>query len=217
MPMQAPSSVTMAPPSTTMLAAPWPPPEGPSVQFAPDDAAARLERWEYSTDEKQSTWKLVCAGPCTRPMDTRFAYRVAGDKLVTSTWFQLPRSKEALTLKADTGGKGMRTAGEVLVWGGPVIAVVGVVLLASTRSSNGVNASATTCAACPPSIAGDKVDTSRSAWDTRTYVGTAVLGVGLATLFTGLGLIGASSTSATADRASASSARFKLSSEGFRF
>jgi hypothetical protein len=181
-----------------MLPAPWPPPEGPEVQFSPDNTSARLERWEYNAQEKQSTWQLVCPGPCTRPMDTRFAYRIAGDKLVTSTWFQLPRSSEPLKLKAETGGKGARTFGEVLVWAGPVIAAVGVVVLAPTHSDGG--------------------SSDRSAWDTRTYVGTTVLGVGLAALFAGLGIIGATSTSASADRASApSAARFKLSPEGFRF
>ncbi len=190
-----PSSVSMAP-STTMLPGSWA--EGPMVQFSPDNPAARLERWEYNPAEKQSTWKLVCTGACTQPMDTRFGYRVTGDRIVTSTWFQLPRSAEPMKLTAETGGKGARTAGEVLVWAGPVIAVVGVVVLAPTHSDDGT--------------------TNRSAWDTRTIVGTTVLGVGLAALFTGLAVIGATSTSATADRANApAAARFKLTPTGFSF
>jgi hypothetical protein len=148
------------------------------VTFQPDNPKATLERWEKG---EQSGWKTVCEGACTMTLDRRHGYRVHGDGVVSSQWFKFPKTEEPITLKAEAGSASLRTAGHVMAWGGPIVAAVGLVILAPTKLSED--------------------DTgSRRPWDDRTYVGGGMLVGGALMLLGGLALIGASGTTTSLSR-----------------
>lgn len=170
----------MAPSATPAPDAPASPnlsPSWPSVTFSPDSGNARLERFEKSSND--AGWKTICQGACTQPMDVRHGYRVSGQGVVNSLWFQFPKSDDALTLKAQTGSSTTRTVGYVLSVAGPLIGVAGVLVMA------------------PVDFGGNN---ERSAWDTRTYAGGGMLLGGAVMLLTGLALIGASGTTTSLER-----------------
>ncbi len=58
-----------------------------------------------------SQWEQVCVAPCERPLDKRHSYRIAGEGLVPSDSFTLPRERDRLTLDAKMGSSYGRLAG----------------------------------------------------------------------------------------------------------
>jgi hypothetical protein len=170
----------------------------PLVTFKPDKPGAKLERWEKN---EKSGWVTVCEGECTKSLDRRHGYRVNGDSVVSSLWFKLPKSEEPITLKAETGSKGLRTAGHVLAWAGPVVGAVGLVILAPTNLKEGE-------------------PEQRSPWDTRTYVGGSMMLGGALMLLSGLMMIGASGTTTSLERTpppASAKKSFQLGLDGVKF
>ena len=77
-------------------------------------------------------WEHACVAPCTMKLDTRYAYRVAGDGLVPTESFGLPHSADRVRVEARMGSSTGRIAG-VLTTGLGVAAIVagGLALLAT--------------------------------------------------------------------------------------
>ena len=70
--------------------------------------------------------------PCTVKVDPRYAYRVAGDGLVPTDSFTLPRSGEHVRVDARMGSSTGRLAGAVVTGGGIIAAGVGALALIAT-------------------------------------------------------------------------------------
>jgi hypothetical protein len=82
-------------------------------------------------------WEHACIAPCTTRLDTRYAYRVAGDGLVPTDSFSLPRNGERVRVDAKMGSSTGRlagvglTAGGVLAMGAGALALIATPILAS--------------------------------------------------------------------------------------
>ena len=77
-------------------------------------------------------WEHACVAPCTLPLDTRYAYRVAGDGLVPTESFSLPPTADRVRVDARMGSSTGRVAGAVTTGMGlTAIAAGAVALIAS--------------------------------------------------------------------------------------
>ncbi|MDB4935128.1 MAG: hypothetical protein JWP87_2100 [Labilithrix sp.] len=77
-------------------------------------------------------WEHACVAPCTMKLDTRYAYRVAGDGLVPTDSFALPHNGDRVRVDAKMGSSTGRVAG-VLTTGAGVLAIAagGLALIAT--------------------------------------------------------------------------------------
>jgi hypothetical protein len=130
--------------SAPAAAAPAPGP-APSavVQLDADDNRATIER-RVGTQSPSGMplletgffsvgqWQHACVAPCTLALDTRYTYRVAGDGLVPTDSFALPRTGEHVRVDAKMGSSTGRVAGALVTGGGLLAIAAGAVALVAT-------------------------------------------------------------------------------------
>lgn len=139
----------------------WPAPAGPPVaaaaaastpaaapattivQLDADDQRATIER-RVGTQSPSGVpllesgllsvgqWEHACVSPCTVKLDPRYAYRVAGDGLVPTDSFSLPRSGDHVRVDAKMGSSTGRLAGVVVTGGGLLAMGAGALALVAT-------------------------------------------------------------------------------------
>jgi len=113
------------------------------VQLDADDQRATIER-RVGTQSPSGMplletglfsvgqWEHACVAPCTLKLDTRYAYRVAGDGLVPTDSFALPHDADRVRVDAKMGSSTGRVAGVVTTGGGILaIAAGGLALIAT--------------------------------------------------------------------------------------
>ena len=113
------------------------------VQLDADDQRATIER-RVGTQSPSGMplletglfsvgqWEHACVAPCTLKLDTRYAYRVAGDGLVPTDSFELPHDADRVRVDAKMGSSTGRVAGVVTTGGGILaIAAGGLALIAT--------------------------------------------------------------------------------------
>jgi hypothetical protein len=126
-PAAAPPPIAPAPGPTVRAAT------GSVVVLEADDTRATLERRTGTQGPSGlplletglftlGTWEHACVTPCTTALDPRYVYRVAGDGLVPTGSFALPRTGDRVRVDARMGSSSARVTG-ALVGGGGVLAV----------------------------------------------------------------------------------------------
>ena len=131
-------------PAATIAPAPAAPAAaGAVVQLDADDQRATIER-RVGTQSPSGMplletglfsvgqWEHACVSPCTLKLDTRYSYRVAGDGLVPTDSFSLPRSADRVRVDARMGSSTGRVAGVVATGGGIVAIGAGALALIAT-------------------------------------------------------------------------------------
>lgn len=130
-----------APITTSATPAPTPAPSAATavdhvtVELRANDTRATLERRKSTQTFSGlalpdlaigglTEWETVCVAPCVMPVSTRATYRVAGDGLVPSSTFALPRTPH-LRLDADLGSSRSRVSGALLTLAGAGALVLG--------------------------------------------------------------------------------------------
>ena len=106
----------------------------PVVELSADDERATIERRASTTSPtvplletgvlSMGHWEHACVSPCEMRLDPRYAYRIAGDGLVPSDSFTLPRGQDRVRVDARMGSSTGRVVG-VLAMAGGVLAVAG--------------------------------------------------------------------------------------------
>lgn len=133
----------IGPPPAT--APPVPPAAAPAavVELSADDGRATIERRVGTMSPAGmplvetgiftvGQWEHACVAPCTVKLDTRYAYRVAGDGLVPTESFGLPHTAERVRIDARMGSSTGRVTGVVsTVLGIGAIAAGGLALIAT--------------------------------------------------------------------------------------
>gem|GEM_PF-2597020 len=125
----APPSIATTPPVT--------------VELDADDARATIERRVGTTSPSGlplvetglftvGQWQHQCAAPCSVKLDPRYAYRVAGDGLVPSDSFVLPRAGERVRVDARMGSSAGRVVGALGIAGGAVATALGGLALVAS-------------------------------------------------------------------------------------
>lgn len=143
----SPAAVLPSPAAPPTPAAPPSPaaPSSPSaiVQLDADDHRATIER-RIGTQSPSGMplfetglfsvgqWEHACVAPCTAKLDTRYAYRVAGDGLVPTDSFSLPQSGDRVRVDAKMGSSTGRLAGVVVTGGGVLAMGAGALALIAT-------------------------------------------------------------------------------------
>jgi len=113
---------------------------GPRVELAADDARAAIERRVGTTSPgglplvetgvfSVGQWERACVAPCDIQLDPRYAYRVAGDGLVPTDAFGLPRGGDRIRVDARMGSSTGRVAGGLAMGGGAALAAAGALAL----------------------------------------------------------------------------------------
>lgn len=136
-----------APPAAPAAATPTATPTA-TVQLDADDGRATIER-RVGTHGPSGMplletglfsvgqWEHACVLPCTAKLDTRYSYRVAGDGLVPTDSFSLPRGGDRVRVDAKMGSSTGRlagiavTSGGILAMGAGALALVATPILAS--------------------------------------------------------------------------------------
>jgi len=131
------------PVAPTPTPTPTPAPASAVVQLDADDNRATIER-RVGTQSPSGLplletgffslgqWQHACAAPCTVALDTRYSYRVAGDGLVPTDSFALPRSGDHVRVDAKMGSSTGRVAGALTTGGGLLAIAAGTVALVAT-------------------------------------------------------------------------------------
>jgi hypothetical protein len=142
-----PASAAIPPASTlehskAAAAAAAPPDNAPVVELSADDGRATIERRAATTGPtvplletgilSVGHWEHACIAPCQLKLDPRYAYRVAGDGLVPTDSFALPRGQERVKVDAKMGSSTGRTIGVLSTVGGALAIVGGGLALAAT-------------------------------------------------------------------------------------
>lgn len=148
-PRAAHADEPVAAPAPPAAVAPVAMPAGPPahasavVQLDADDGRASLER-RVGTQSPSGLplletgffsvgqWQHACVAPCTLALDTRYAYRVAGDGLVPTDSFSLPRTGDKVRVDARMGSSTGRVAGALVTGGGLLAIAAGTVALVAT-------------------------------------------------------------------------------------
>lgn len=154
-----------------------------TVELRANDGRATLERRKSTTSFSGlalpdlaigglTEWETVCVAPCAMPVSTRSTYRVAGDGLVPSSTFALPRTPH-LRLDADLGSSRSRISGALLG-----IAGAGALVL-------GASASIASPILAANDVGGEALHTGLLAGGIGTVaVGAVLLAVGIGLYFT---------------------------------
>jgi hypothetical protein len=118
------------------------PTDAPVVELSADDGRATIERRAATTGPtvplletgvlSMGHWEHACIAPCQLKLDPRYAYRVAGDGLVPTDSFALPRGQERVKVDAKMGSSTGRTIGVLSTVGGALAIVGGGLMLAAT-------------------------------------------------------------------------------------
>ncbi len=139
-PAPAPAPPAPAPASAPAAAAPA---ASAVVQLDADDHRATIER-RVGTQSPSGMplletgffsvgqWEHACVAPCTVKLDTRYSYRVAGDGLVPTDSFSLPRSGDRVRVDAKMGSSTGRVTGVLTVGGGVLALGAGALALVAT-------------------------------------------------------------------------------------
>jgi hypothetical protein len=124
-PVAAPSAPAATPVAATSL---------PVVELSADDGRATIERRASTSSPtvpiletgviSMGHWEHACVAPCQLKLDPRYSYRVAGDGLVPTDSFALPRGQEHVRVDARMGSSVGRVIG-VLATAGGVLAIAG--------------------------------------------------------------------------------------------
>jgi hypothetical protein len=113
------------------------------VELAADDGRATIERRVGTMSPSglpiietglamAGQWENACTSPCTVKLDTRYAYRVAGDGLVPTDSFGLPHSADRVRVEAKMGSSTGRVAGVVTTATGlAAVAAGGLAIIAT--------------------------------------------------------------------------------------
>lgn len=138
--LAVPVVVTIAPRTAQ---ADEPAPTAAVVQLDADDQRATIER-RVGTQSPSGMpvletglfsvgqWEHACVAPCTLKLDTRYAYRVAGDGLVPTDSFSIPQSADRVRVDAKMGSSTGRVAGALTTGAGIfAIAAGGLALIAT--------------------------------------------------------------------------------------
>lgn len=117
-------------------------PDGPVVELSADDGRATIERRAATTGPtvplletgvlSVGHWEHACITPCQLKLDPRYAYRVAGDGLVPTDSFALPRGQDRVRVDAKMGSSTGRTIGVLSTVGGALAILGGGMALAAT-------------------------------------------------------------------------------------
>ncbi len=138
--LPAPPAAPAATPAPTPAG---PPPASAVVQLDADDSRATIER-RVGTQSPSGLplletgffsvgqWQHACVAPCTLALDTRYAYRVAGDGLVPTDSFAIPRTGEKVRVDARMGSSTGRVAGALVGAGGVAAIAAGTIALIAT-------------------------------------------------------------------------------------
>ena len=142
----APATVApVGPPAAPVTASPAAAAAAPSavVELAADDNRATIER-RVGTARPSGMplletglfsvgqWEHTCVAPCTVKLDPRYAYRVAGDGLVPTDSFSLPRRADRIRVDAKMGSSTGRVAGVVTTGAGILAIAAGGLALVAT-------------------------------------------------------------------------------------
>lgn len=115
----------------------------PVVELSADDNRATIERRSATTGPAGAGmletgllsvghWQHACVAPCELRLNPRYAYRVAGDGLVPTDSFALPRGQDRVRVDAKMGSSFGRVAGGLATAGGiAAIAAGGLALVAT--------------------------------------------------------------------------------------
>ncbi|MCW5838138.1 MAG: hypothetical protein KIS78_37450, partial [Labilithrix sp.] len=130
-----------APPASS-AASPASSADAPVVELTADDGRATLERRASTSSPtvplfetgalSMGHWEHACVAPCQVRLDARYAYRVAGDGLVPSDSFTLPRGGDRVRVDARMGSSVGRVVGVLATAGGLLAMAGGGVALAAT-------------------------------------------------------------------------------------
>ncbi|MBX3264107.1 MAG: hypothetical protein KF782_30830 [Labilithrix sp.] len=147
-PATAPPAVTAPAPSSDVVTAtpsaapPASSADAPVVELTADDGRATLERRASTSSPtvplfetgalSMGHWEHAGVAPCQVRLDARYAYRVAGDGLVPSDSFTLPRGGDRVRVDARMGSSVGRVVGVLATAGGLLAMVGGGVALAAT-------------------------------------------------------------------------------------
>lgn len=115
---------------------------GPVVELSADEGNAVIEKRTGTTAPSLGLletglvsvgqWQHACVAPCQMRLDPRFSYRVAGDGLVPTPSFVLPRGEDRVRVDAKMGSSPARVSGMLLTGGGAAaLALGGAALIAS--------------------------------------------------------------------------------------
>lgn len=116
---------------------------GPLVELSADEGNATIEKRVGTTGPSGlglvetgalsvGQWSHACVAPCQTRLDPRFTYRVAGDGLVPSDSFVLPRGDDRVRVEAKMGSSPARVGGVLLTGAGALaLAAGGAALVAS--------------------------------------------------------------------------------------
>jgi hypothetical protein len=130
-----------------VVAAPAPSPSAPApaslVELAADDSRATIERRVGTTTPSGmplfetglfavGQWEHACVAPCAMKLDPRYAYRVAGDGLVPTESFALPRGDGRVRVDAKMGSSTGRVAGALTTGAGVAALALGGLALVAT-------------------------------------------------------------------------------------
>jgi hypothetical protein len=134
----APSAAAPAPPPSAAAPAP-----ASLVELAADDSRATIERRVGTTTPSGmplfetglfavGQWEHACVAPCAMKLDPRYAYRVAGDGLVPTDSFALPRGDGRVRVDAKMGSSTGRVAGVLTTGAGVAALALGGLALVAT-------------------------------------------------------------------------------------
>jgi len=141
-PVAVPATPAPAAPAVA-TPAPAAAPASAVVQLDADDNRATIER-RVGTQSPSGMplletglfsvgqWQHACVAPCTLALDTRYSYRVAGDGLVPTDSFSLPRTGDRVRVDARMGSSTGRVAGAMTTGGGLLAIAAGAVALVAT-------------------------------------------------------------------------------------
>ena len=115
---------------------------GPVVELSADEGNATLEKRTGTTAPSLGLletgvlavgeWQHACVALCQMRLDPRFTYRVAGDGLVPTASFVLPRGEDRVRVDARMGSSPARVSGMLLTGAGAAaLALGGAALIAS--------------------------------------------------------------------------------------
>jgi hypothetical protein len=113
------------------------------VELAADDSRATIERRVGTTTPSGmplvetglfavGQWEHACVAPCSVRLDPRYAYRVAGDGLVPTDSFALPRGDGRVRVDARMGSSTARIAGALTTGAGVAALALGGLALVAT-------------------------------------------------------------------------------------
>jgi len=118
-------------------------PKGPVVELSADDEGATIEKRVGTTGPSGlgivetgvlsvGQWQHACVAPCQMRLDPNYSYRVAGDGLVPTGSFTIPRESDHVRVDARMGSSPARVGGMLITGGGVLALAAGAAALIAT-------------------------------------------------------------------------------------